>query len=273
MSGAFTSLSSLQVTVATISVVAQRLLDLLGLQEETSGNIPFKPGRLDLKGVCVTRNGRPILRHLTMSVPRGYHVGLVGASGAGKSTLASLLIRLYDPHDGLISIAGVDLRDIALASLRAEVVIVPQDALIFDMSLRDNITLMSPEVANEALSEALTTCGLDDLLARLPEGIQSPLGQRGFRLSGGERQRVCLARAILQTPQVLILDEALSGVDLETEERILRRLRRLFRNRTIITITHRVKSIADLDMIFFMSDGKIVGIEILGQSAVGTGSI
>jgi ATP-binding cassette, subfamily B, bacterial len=257
MSGPFTALSSLQVTLATIGVGVRRLFDVLDLPEERSGNRPFAAGALAIQSVSMTRDERTVLDKVTLTVNLGQHVAIIGPSGAGKSTLASLIVRLYDPDSGYLSVGGVDLPDIELGSLRAAVVIVPQDPLVFDASFFENITAMSPGENTDELSAVIALCQLDGVVARLPEGMRTRLGQRGFRLSGGERQRICLARALLQGPQLLILDEALSGVDIEMERQILANLRRQLEGRTFIAITHRIRSLGDFDRIFVLQRGQV----------------
>jgi len=258
MAAPFNTLSSMQVMMATIAVVTKRLLDIVDLPEERSGTLPFAPGRVAISNVTLERDGRAILCDASLAIERGEHVALVGASGSGKSTLAALLLRLYDPPQGSIAIAGTDLRDFALPSLRESVALVFQDPLVFDASLLENLTLTNPGASPAEIDAALEMCGLADVVERLRSGVDSRLGQRGFRLSGGERQRLCLARAVLQQPQLLILDEALSGVDIEAERAILRRLRAHLRDRTLVTITHRLDSVLDFDRIVTMEEGRII---------------
>jgi ATP-binding cassette subfamily B protein len=258
MAAPFSTLSALQATLATLAVVSKRLLDVLDLPEESAGRLKFVPGRLALRDVALTRERRAALRGATLAIERGNHIAIIGRSGAGKSTLASLIFRLSDPQSGRIMIGDVEISDIALDSLRSAVAFVQQETLLLDASLLDNVTLMQSEVTDCALASVLADCALEEVVGRLPDGIQTRVGQRGFRLSGGERQRICLARAVLQDPQVLVLDEALSGVDLETERAILSNLRRRFRGRMVIAITHRVNSVAGFDKIFVMDEGRVV---------------
>lgn len=258
MSGSFSALSSLQITFATIAVVVRRLLDVVDLPEEQSGNRPFALGALSIRSLSMTRDRRTVLDKVTLTVENGEHAAIVGPSGAGKSTLASLIVRLYDPDSGSIAVGGTDLTDISLESLRTSVAVVPQDPMIFDDTFLENVILMRSEVSDDELARVIALCSLEGVVARLPVGMKTRLGQRGFRLSGGERQRICLARAVLQNPQILVLDEALSGVDIETEREILSALRSRFEGRTLIAITHRLGSIAGFDRIFVLQRGQIV---------------
>lgn len=253
----FSTLSSLQATFATLKVTIIRLLQILDLPDEISGRGTFVPGRLAIAEVALTRDRRPVLRGASLEVEQQGHVAVVGPSGGGKSTLASLVLRLSDPQSGRITIGGVEIGRISLDSLRSSVALVPQDPLLLDASLRDNLKLMQPEATESAVAAVLADCALDDVVGRLPDGLQTRVGQRGFRLSGGERQRICVARAVLQNPHILILDEALSGVDFQAEREILDRLRVRFKGRMLITITHRVHSTVGFDRVFVMDAGRV----------------
>jgi ATP-binding cassette subfamily B protein len=257
MTGPFGTLASLQLTFAAARVVAERLLEVLDLPEEHSGDQPFSPGALVMRDVSVTRERRTTLDEVTLDVPAGAHIAIVGPSAAGKSTLVSLLLR-FAPYTGLIEIGGVDLTDVDLDSLRRCAAIVAQDPLILNATLRENLTLMRDRVSEAELNAVIELCAMDAVVARLPRGMETVLGHRGFRLSGGERQRICLARAVLQDPALLVLDEALSGVDLETEGRIVTALRARFRDRMLIAITHRVASVAGFDRVFVLREGRLV---------------
>jgi ATP-binding cassette subfamily B protein len=258
MAAPFNTLSSLQATFATLKVIMTRLLQILDLPDESSGHSTFVPGGLAILDVALTRDRRPVLRGANLAVQQQGHVAVVGPSGGGKSTLASLILRLSDPQSGYITIGGIEIAQISLDSLRNSVALVPQDPLLLDASLHDNLTLMQPEATDSTVAAVLADCALDDVVCRLPDGLQTRVGQRGFRLSGGERQRVCVARAVLQDPHILILDEALSGVDFQAEREILNRLRARFRGRMLITITHRIHSTVGFDHVFVMDAGRVV---------------
>ena len=173
-----------------------------------------------------------------------------------------MLLRFYEPREGSISVAGTNLRDLSLPSLRSQVALVFQEALVFDTTLRENLTLTKPTAEDAEIAEVLEVCALTEVVARLPQGYATRLGQRGFRLSGGERQRLCLARALLQHPEIMILDEALSGVDVAVERSVLSALRVRLRDRTLLTITHRHTSVADFDRVVAIENGKIVPIYV-----------
>lgn len=257
MAAPFNLLSSLQLTLTNLEVFERRLSDVLELPDETCGGKPFQSGDITFAHVGVQKGERRVLDGATLSIARGAHVALVGPSGAGKSTLATLLVRLADPAAGTVRIGGEDIRNVALRELRDAVALIPQDPLLFDVSFQENLTLLNPAARSEDVARTLRICCLDDVVARLPQGAATRVGQRGFRLSGGERQRLCLARALLAQPDVLVLDEALSGVDVATESRILTELRELFKDRTLVTITHRTEATLGFDRVVRIENGRV----------------
>jgi ABC-type multidrug transport system fused ATPase/permease subunit len=195
---------------------------------------------IELKDVSFNYRGdRPVLRRISLRVNGGERVALSGRSGNGKSTIARLIARLYDAGAGAIFIEGVDIRDIKLKSLRSSVIFVPQDPVLFDLTLRENLLYGNAEASQTELEKVISLVQLDSLVNRLPNGWDEPLGPRGNRLSGGERQRLALARALLQRPRVLILDECTSALDALTESRLLSQLDNHLRNITTIVISHR----------------------------------
>jgi ABC-type multidrug transport system fused ATPase/permease subunit len=182
---------------------------------------------------------RPVLDAISLRVDTGERIALAGMSGNGKSTIAKLVARLYDARAGSVLIEGTDVRDIKLKSLRSSVVFVPQEPVLFDVTLRENLLYGNPHATQDELDRVTRVVQLEALLARLPKGLDEPLGPRGNRLSGGERQRVALARALLQRPRVLILDECTSALDELTEQRLLKGLDCYLRDVTTIIISHR----------------------------------
>jgi len=185
------------------------------------------------------RSDRPVLNAINLHVNSGERVALVGTSGNGKSTIARLVARLYDARAGTVLIEGIDVRDIALRSLRSSVIFVPQEPVLFDVTLRENLLYGNPDASREELEKVAKLAQLEAVIKRLPNGLEEPLGPRGNRLSGGERQRVALARALLQHPKVLILDECTSALDAVTERDLLKDLDDHLRGVTTIIISHR----------------------------------
>ena len=199
-----------------------------------------------------------VLHDFDLDVPAGTTVALVGHTGAGKSTIAKLLARFYDPRAGRITIDGVDLRDVTQASLRRQLGIVPQEGFLFAGSIADNIAFGRPDASRSEVEAAAGTVGADVFVRDLPEGFDTQVGERGFRLSLGQRQLVAFARALLADPRILILDEATSSVDIGTERRIDRGLRRLVTGRTAFIIAHRLSTIRRADLIVVLDHGRIV---------------
>ena len=202
--------------------------------------------------------GAYALRDVSLTVPPGQTVALVGATGAGKSTLAKLVARFYDPTSGRILIDGHDLRDVTESSLRSQLGTVPQESFLFSGTIRDNIAFGRPDASDDNVLEAARAVGADEFVTRLPDSYDTEVGERGGRLSAGQRQLVAFARAAVADPRVLILDEATSNVDVHTEARIERGLRRLLAGRSAIVIAHRLSTIRGAGRIVVMGGGRIV---------------
>ncbi|RCW75338.1 ATP-binding cassette subfamily B protein [Marinobacter nauticus] len=198
------------------------------------------------------------IQDITLNVPAGNTLALVGATGSGKSTLIKLLLRFYDPAHGDIRIDGQPIREVSLKSLRDAIGLVSQDVYLFEGSIRDNLAYGKPEASEEEIMEAARTAEAWSFIEGLPHGLDTPVGERGIRLSGGQRQRLSLARALLKNPPILVLDEATSAVDNETEAAIQRSLKRIGHNRTVIMIAHRLSTIVDADTIAVVENGRIV---------------
>lgn len=218
--------------------------------------------------------GAPVLSEVNVTFPAHSKVAIVGETGSGKTTMAKLLTRLMDPTHGAVRIDGVDLREVAFASLRRRMVLVPQEGFLFDASLADNIRFGAPEADDDAIALAITELGLDPWLSGLPHGLDSQVGQRGESLSAGERQLVAIARAYLADPDLLVLDEATSAVDPQTEVRIQRALEGLTRGRTSVAIAHRLSTAEAADIVVVVDQGRIVEIgphrELVGAGGIYT---
>jgi ATP-binding cassette subfamily B protein len=198
------------------------------------------------------------LEEISAETPAGTRTALVGETGSGKTTLAYLVARLYEPERGCVSIDGVDLRDMTLQSLAATVGLVSQETYLFHASIRENLRFACPEATDEEIEDAARVAQIHDLISGLPEGYDTPVGERGYRFSGGEKQRMAIARTVLRNPPVLVLDEATSALDNETERAVQQALDDLSRGRTTIAIAHRLSTIRDADQILVLDSGRIV---------------
>ncbi len=203
---------------------------------------------------------KPVLKYINLNVDAGEMVGLVGHSGAGKSTTINLLLRFYDPDEGQIVIDGVDVRKIRMEDLRRHVGVVLQEPFLFPGSVRDNIAYAKPDATPEEIIAAAKAANAHDFILRFPDGYDTQVGERGQRLSGGERQRISIARAILHNPRILILDEATSQVDTETERQIQEAIARLVQNRTTVAIAHRLSTLRNAHRLVVLEQGQMVEI-------------
>jgi ATP-binding cassette subfamily B protein len=198
------------------------------------------------------------LRDISAEIPAGTRTALVGETGSGKTTLAYLVARLYEAQEGCVSIDGVDIRDMTLQSLAHTVGLVSQETYLFHASIRENLRFSCPEANDEEIEDAARAAQIHELIASLPDGYDTPVGERGYRFSGGEKQRIAIARTVLRNPPVLILDEATSALDTETERAVQLALDDLSRGRTTIAIAHRLSTIRDADQILVLDGGRIV---------------
>lgn len=221
--------------------------------------LPQGPGRISLRGVHFSHvPGVPVLRGIDLDVAPGEMVALVGASGAGKSTLLNLIPRFLDVDAGSVRVDGHDVRDLTLASLRARIALVTQDPFLFDDTIGGNIAFGRPGASRADIEAAARAADLEDLIASLARGLDTPVGEVGGRLSGGERQRLAIARAILKDAPVLLLDEPTSALDTATERRVQAALAALSRGRTTLVVAHRLSTIVDADRICVMEAGRII---------------
>ena len=204
------------------------------------------------------RNAEPILDGINVTVRPGENIALVGPSGAGKTTMMALLQRFYDPTEGRVLVDGYDVRKVKQVSLRRQVGVVMQDALLFNETLRDNIAYGRPNATMAEIEAAARAANAHDFISKMPQGYDTLVGERGNRLSAGERQRVAIARSLLKNPAVLILDEPTSALDAESEALVHEALGRLMKGRTSFVIAHRLSTVVDADRILVLRDGKIV---------------
>jgi ATP-binding cassette subfamily B protein len=231
---------------------------------ERTGARPLRRAAGDVEFREVTyayEDGRLALDNVSLKVSAGTRIGIAGTTGAGKSTLVSLLTRFYDPTSGEILLDGVDLRDYKLADLRRQFAIVLQDPVLFSTSIAENIAYANSEASRAEIVAAAKAAGAHDFVSSLPQGYDTPVGERGARMSGGERQRIALARAFLRDAPVLILDEPTSSVDLSTEATILEALKDVMRGRTTFVIAHRPDTLQPCDVLITIEEGRAVSIE------------
>ena len=258
------NLSMLSRTFLRASTSAERIFDVLDTSPEVADRhkavaLPEIQGCVKFESVSFAyKSGETVLRNINFEIQPGETVGLVGPSGAGKTTLAKLLLRFYDPTQGRITVDGYDLRDVKKKSLREQVGIVLQNTFLFSGSIAQNIIYGNPEASQKEVIEAAKASNIHDFILSLPEGYDTEVGERGHRLSGGEKQRVSIARALLKNPNILILDEATSSVDTETESSIQQALSRLMKDRTSIVIAHRLSTVKSSDLIVVLDKGEMV---------------
>jgi ABC-type multidrug transport system, ATPase and permease components len=242
----------------------RRYLELLSTERDVTDRPGARPapafrGEVRFENVSFAYDSTlPVLKDVSFTAEAGQTVAFVGPSGAGKTTLLALLPRFYDATGGRISIDGIDIRDMTLDSLRAQIGTVSQDVFLFGSTLRENIAYGKLGASEADLLAAVEKAQLSDLVARLPEGLDTVVGERGVMLSGGQKQRVAIARAFLKNPPILILDEATSALDRETEREIQRALERLSKGRTTLVIAHRLETIRHADQIIVMDAGRTV---------------
>jgi len=281
--GPLTALSNVQVDVMTALVSFERVFEVLDLPpmiDEKPGaerlsrgatqvelrHVSFRYPSAEevslasLESVAVLDQAasEQVLHDVSLVVPAGTMTALVGPSGAGKTTITSLVGRLYDVVEGQVLVGGRDVRDVTLASLHDVVGVVTQDAHMFHETIRTNLLYARPDASDEQMHEALRAAQISDLVTSLPDGLDTTVGDRGYRLSGGEKQRLALARLLLKAPDVVVLDEATAHLDSESEAAVQRALKTALEGRTSLVIAHRLSTVRDADQILVVEDGRIV---------------
>lgn len=265
VTGPILRLSSLWQGFQQVGISMERLADIVdqvpesGEKEAEQISLPPIQGQVkfDQLKFRFGKSGPHQIDDLNLDIPAGSFVGIVGQSGSGKSTLMKLLPRLYTPEQGRILIDGYDIAKVSLSSIRQQIGIVPQDCLLFQGTIRENITMNLPEADTETVIRVARAAAAHDFIMELPDGYGTQLGERGAGLSGGQRQRIAIARTLLQNPNLLVLDEATSALDYDTEATVCQNLQKQLRDKTVFFITHRLSTVRAADLIVLMHQGKI----------------
>jgi ATP-binding cassette subfamily B protein len=265
--GGLSELSQVWGEIAQASGAAERLFEILDVEPQIKA--PPRPlalptparGAVEFRDVSFeypSRPNAPVLNHVSFRVAPGEKLALVGPSGAGKSTVFQLIQRFYDPVAGTVIFDGVSITDVDPAALRSSIALVPQDAVIFGTSVKENIRFGRPDATDGEIEKAAAAAHASDFIRRLPDGYETQVGERGVTLSGGQRQRIAIARAVLREAPLLLLDEATSSLDAESETLVQQALSGLMRNRTSIVIAHRLATVQNCDRILVIDRGRIV---------------
>ncbi|MFC1511190.1 ABC transporter ATP-binding protein [Candidatus Margulisiibacteriota bacterium] len=239
---------------------------------EGAKSLPRIQGSVEFKDMSFAYENEEVVKDINLSVKAGEIIAFVGRTGAGKSTLMSLLLRFYDPTSGLILVDGQDIKKVKVESLRRQIAVVPQEVMLFRGTIKENIAYGKPQAKDEEIIQAAKLANAHDFILNTPNQYESEVGERGSKLSGGERQRIAIARAILRDPRILILDEATSSLDAETEALIREALDRLMKNRTTFIIAHRLYTVEKASRIVVIDDGKIAEVgthkELLAKNGI-----
>jgi ABC-type multidrug transport system fused ATPase/permease subunit len=256
-------LAGVHIMFEQASAGVERIVELL--KEKPTVLPPTQPKRLTsfekeirFENVSFTYGDAPVLRDISLSIPRGFRLGVVGESGSGKSTLVNLLFRFYDVTGGRVTIDGIDVRELSFEDLRGPMALVSQDVFVFRTSVADNIAAGKPDATRAEIEAAARAANAHDFIMRLPEGYDTVIGERGMTLSGGQRARLAIARAFVRNAPILVLDEATASLDSKAELELQGEIDKLEQNRTVISIAHRLSTLKKMDHIIVLADGRIV---------------
>src|SRR5712692_1950525 len=258
------NLSKLANTITKATAAAERIVEILDTKSDIRDapdalELPELKGRIEFDHVYFDYDSaHAVLKDISLRVEPGEKVAIVGSTGAGKTTIVSLLLRFYDPQRGSIRIDGIDLRRVRLALLRQKIAIVLQEAVLFHMTIRENIAYGRPDATLDEVIAAAEAAQAHDFISRLPDAYNTMIGERGLTLSGGERQRIAIARAMLRDSPIVVLDEPTTGLDAEAESLVLRAIDELIRGKTTFIITHKLSMARDADCIYVIEDGSII---------------
>jgi subfamily B ATP-binding cassette protein MsbA len=256
-------------------VSTKRVFDILDQEAEISSNNKPVQGfneKIEFKDVSFGYNSDLVLRNINFTVYKGKKIALVGASGSGKSTIIDLLVRFYDPISGEILLDGTNIKEFDIKSYRNLFGIVSQEIILFNDTIRNNILIGKPDATEEEIIDACKISNSYNFISKLPDGLDTVIGERGVMLSGGERQRIAIARAVIRNPQILIFDEATSSLDSESEKVVQEAINYSLKDKTAIIVAHRLSTIVDADEILVFENGEIVErgnhSELLGKNNI-----
>jgi subfamily B ATP-binding cassette protein MsbA len=256
-------LAGLHIIFEQAGVAARRLMEIL--QEQPTVKEPVQLKRLPTFQSCIEFDSvtfafgdKVVLRDLSLTISRGFRLGIAGESGSGKTTLVNLLYRFYDPQRGSVKIDGIDVRDIAIHDLRRQMALVSQDIVIFDQTVAENIACGRLGATREEVEAAAKAAFAHEFILQLPQGYETRVGERGATLSGGQRQRICIARAFVRNAPILVLDEATAALDAKAEGEVQAAIDRLAEHRTVICVAHRLSTLATMDRIIVLKEGRVV---------------
>ncbi len=268
VAGAVGAISEVVADLQRAAGAGERLAELLSIaptitSPEDHGQVVIHEANIDFENVTFfysTRPDKPAVSNFSLEVKAGKTIALVGQSGAGKTTIFQLLLRFYDPTSGRIRLNGLDIKDIPLVRLRSAIGLVPQDPVIFSTTARENIRFGHIDATDAEIESAARAASALEFLEKLPNGLDTYLGEKGVQLSGGQKQRIAIARAIIRDPKILLLDEATSALDSENEYHIQQALESVMRGRTTFVIAHRLSTITKADSIILLNEGEIEAI-------------
>lgn len=245
-------------SMGRINVIFESMPDIADGSEVRSETVLPIQGDIEFRSLTFSYNDHPVLHNITLKISSGQRVAIVGHTGSGKSTLAHLLPRLYDAPQNTLFIDGREIHEYPLETLRSQIGFVPQETFLFSETVAENIAFGAPDAAREAIMKSAEISNLLRDVNQFPKQFETMVGERGITLSGGQKQRTAISRAVIRDPRILILDDALSSVDTETEEKILHQLEHVLENRTSILISHRTSTVKDADQIVVLNEGRIV---------------
>ena len=271
------ALGNLNISVQEGLAGAERIFNLLDTSKDrmekiTSENKIKLNGNIILKNVSFAYSEKNVLNNISLEIPKGKKVALVGLSGSGKSTIANLIVRFFDNYNGQILIENKDIKKIELVDLRNNISMVTQETILFNDSIANNIKYGKLDASEEEIKNVAETSGINEFSENLDNQLDTVIGESGVKLSGGQRQRIAIARAILKNGPILIMDEATSSLDNITEKEVLKTIKNLMKDKTILIIAHRLSTIEDSDIIYVLDKGKIESFgthqELLNKSEI-----